>query len=144
MRNDSGFSVVELVVVIAILGILTTIAVPNFVAWIPKYRVKDAAQDLYSNIQLAKMEAIKRNQNCTVTFDAGADNYQISLLNRTITLADYGSGVQYAAAPVPAAITFNSRGFADSAVNVTLTNAPNSASYQLSILTSGVVTIDLL
>jgi len=144
MRNDSGFSVIELLVTIAILAILTTIAVPNFVSWIPKYRVKDAAQDLFSNVQLAKTEAIKRNQNCTVTFNTGPDNYQISLLNRTITLGDYGSGVKYTAAPAPAAITFNPRGFANSAVNVTLTNAQNSVSYRVSILISGVVTVDIL
>jgi len=144
MRNDSGFSVIELIVTIAILAILTTIAVPNLVSWIPKYRVKDAAQDLFSNVQLAKTEAIKRNQNCTVTFNTAPDNYVIGLLNRTITLADYGSGVQYTAAPAPTSITFNPRGFADSAVNVTLTNAQNSVSYRVSVLISGVVTVDIL
>jgi prepilin-type N-terminal cleavage/methylation domain-containing protein len=145
MRNDSGFSMIELIIVISIVAILSAIAVPNFVSWIPKYRVKDAAQDLYSNIQMAKMEAIKRNQNCTVTFtnNAGADDrYVVGLINRNVSLADYGSGVQFSATPAPAAITFNSRGIANSALNVSLTNNVNSATYQISILTSGVVSIN--
>ena len=147
MKNDSGFSLIELIMVILIVGVLTGIAVPGFVAWIPKYRVKDAAQDLYSNIQLAKMEAIKRNTNCTITFTNGAganDQYVISLINRTINLADYGSDVQFSATPAPTVITFNSRGFVDSAVTVNLTNGANSAAYQVSVLTSGVASINLL
>jgi len=61
MRKRSGFTLIELVVVIAVLGILTAVGVPNFLSWLPKYRLKTAARDLYSNMQLAKLSAIKNN-----------------------------------------------------------------------------------
>ena len=63
-------------------------------------------------------------------------------LSKTINLSDYGSGVQYTAGTAPAVITFNSRGFVNNAVSVSLTNNNNSATYQVSILTSGVVSIN--
>ena len=142
MTKDSGFTLIELIIIITIIGILLAVAVPGFVQWIPKYRVKDAAQDLYSNFQMAKMEAIRRNQNCTVTFETGPDRYQVSLINKTVQLGDYGSGVQYTAAPAPAVITFNPRGFTDNALTVSLTNDANSATYQISVLISGVITVN--
>jgi len=40
MRKRSGFTLIELVVVIAVLGILTAVGVPNFLSWLPKYRLK--------------------------------------------------------------------------------------------------------
>jgi len=157
MREDSGFSLVELIVTIAIIAILMLVAVPNLMSWVPKNRVKDAAQDLYSNIQMAKMEAIKRNQSCTVTFSTGPEQYFVGLMNKTVKMADYGSGVKFnkiqtvpvaPTAPVtvslPETITFNSRGFGDKARDVFLTNSANSATYQITILVSGVVTINLL
>lgn len=64
-----GFSLVELVTIIAIIGIAAAIAIPNFISWLPNYRLKSATQDLFSNFQLAKMTAIQRNRNCTVVFN---------------------------------------------------------------------------
>jgi len=157
MREDSGFSLVELIITIAIVAILTLVAVPNLMSWVPKNRVKDAAQDLYGNIQMAKMEAIKRNRSCTVSFSGGPEQYFIGLINKSVKMADYGSGVkidkiQTAPAPpaspvtvsLPETITFNSRGFGDKARDVFLTNEANSATYRITILVSGVVTINLM
>jgi prepilin-type N-terminal cleavage/methylation domain-containing protein len=46
MKKKSGFTVVELLVVLAVLAIFFAIGVPNFMSWIPKYRLKSAARDL--------------------------------------------------------------------------------------------------
>ena len=69
MRKHSGFTIVELIIVIALIGILAAFAVPNFIGWLPNYRLRSAAQDLYSNFQKAKLTAVKRNKNCAVRFD---------------------------------------------------------------------------
>jgi prepilin-type N-terminal cleavage/methylation domain-containing protein len=142
MKKESGFSLVELIISIAIISILVTIAVPMFVQWIPKQRTKSAAQDLYSNLQRAKVSSIQSGVDTAVTFTTGPDAYQIARLNTAITLGDYGSGVQYVAAPATATVTFNSRGFCDNEVTVSITNDTNSATFQVTVLTSGVVSVN--
>ncbi len=59
----------ELMVVIAIIGIMAGIALPNILAWQTNLRLKAAARDLYSNIQKAKVEAVKRNQNVVIAIN---------------------------------------------------------------------------
>ena len=169
MKNDSGFSLIEAIIVITIISILTAIAVPGFMAWVPKYRVRDAAQDLYSNVQWAKMQAIKQNKTWAIVFDAAADKYYVcsdrgavssptpllsdwtsigdNTIERTVTLADYGSGVKFIDTFASTSIDFNSRGFpvlAAGTTNVTLTNAGESDNYNIEVLSSGVATINIL
>lgn len=68
-NRESGFTVIEVMVVIAIIGIMSAIAIPAFSTWLPNYRLRSAARDLYSNFQLAKLTAIKNNTYCAVTFN---------------------------------------------------------------------------
>ena len=69
MRNNSGFTTVELLVVIALIAIIAAIAVPNFIGWMPTYRLRAATHDLYSNFQKAMLTAVKRNTNCAIEFN---------------------------------------------------------------------------
>jgi prepilin-type N-terminal cleavage/methylation domain-containing protein len=68
-KNIAGFTLVELMVAIAILGVLCAIAIPTFTAWLPDYRLKQAARDLYANLQRARMGAIRANDTWGVLFD---------------------------------------------------------------------------
>jgi type IV fimbrial biogenesis protein FimT len=70
MRKDSGFSLTELMTVIAILAILSAIAIPGLIAWRNNAQLGRAARDVYSNFQKAKIEAARRNTVVTMTFRA--------------------------------------------------------------------------
>ncbi|MDY6970883.1 MAG: GspH/FimT family pseudopilin [Thermodesulfobacteriota bacterium] len=75
-KRLSGFSLVELMIAVAILGILVAVGVPAFIDWLPDYRLKRAANDLYSTLQQARLEAVRFNSSCVVYFDTVAQTYQ--------------------------------------------------------------------
>lgn len=68
MGVDPGFTMVELIVTIAVMGIMFGIAVPNYMDWRKNMLLNSAAQDVYSLFQRAKLEAAKRNNYCTIAF----------------------------------------------------------------------------
>lgn len=115
-KKKSGFTLIELVIVIAVIGVLSTIAIPNFMSWRTNMYVKAAARDLYSSMQNARMIAIKTNSTIAIIFDTinsryylcddpGADtvwngtNDNIGTgdnnIIRTYDLTSYKSGVHY-------------------------------------------------
>ncbi len=140
MRRQSGFTLMELMIIIAIIGVLIGIAVPNFLGWLPKYRLRSAADELFTNLNLAKMAAVRSGDNCRVDF--GANSYTIQCLSKTVDLFDYGSGVTFkktdGSPGFPAFITFNSRGLSNSA-SAQLTNEARTGYFRVLVLSSGVV-----
>jgi type IV fimbrial biogenesis protein FimT len=77
MRKNSGFTLFEMMVVIGIIGILSMIAIPNIISWLPKHRLGSATRSLLSAMQYARLAAVKRNVNILVNFDRTADNYTV-------------------------------------------------------------------
>ena len=61
MRAAQGFTLIETVMVVAVLVILASVATPSMRAFMDSQVVKTPASDLYSSLVLARSEAIKRN-----------------------------------------------------------------------------------
>lgn len=60
-RLQRGFSLVEVIVVIAIFAILAALGVSSYTAMIQNTRIRTAAESIQNGIQLARAEAVKRN-----------------------------------------------------------------------------------
>lgn len=65
-KPQRGFTAIELMVVVAILAILTALALPSFTDMVRRYRVKRAVEDIAATLQLAKVESIKRGGGVTL------------------------------------------------------------------------------
>lgn len=69
MKGNNGFSLVELVVVLAISGVLVAISIPNFIEWTKNARCKEAANFASMAMRQARGQAINLNQRVKVEFD---------------------------------------------------------------------------
>lgn len=65
-----GFTVIEVLVVVVILGLLAAIGVPSMRDLIASSRVKGAASDLNASLIVARSEAVKRNASVDVVPNA--------------------------------------------------------------------------
>ena len=76
-RPDRGFSIVEMVIVVAIVGVLAAVAFPNIAQYTKNYRIRGAAQEVAGELQAARSKAIMTNTNEGVSFVAvDADSYR--------------------------------------------------------------------
>ena len=75
MKNYSGFTMIELIVIMALISLIGAIAIPNIIVWRQNTQLSGAIRDVYSNFQKAKAEAIKRGTYCSATFTS--DGYVI-------------------------------------------------------------------
>ncbi len=70
-----GFTLIELVVTVAVAGILAAIAVPSMTAFINASRLSGATEELTAGLQLARTEAVRRNRPVTLCGGAaGSDD----------------------------------------------------------------------
>lgn len=107
---------VEVIIVIGIIGLLTAIALPTISKWVPNYRLKEAARNLYSDFQQIRIFAVKENKNWAIVFDvtnncyylcsdSGADNDWSGIndnigtgdntIFQTINLTSYKNGIKF-------------------------------------------------
>lgn len=64
--STSGFTIIELMVTLAVVAILAAIASPSFTAMIQDNRLVTQVNELQATLAYARSEAIKRNNNVTV------------------------------------------------------------------------------
>lgn len=89
-RKQNGFTLAELMVAIAILGIIVGIAVPSMQSFILNQRVRSASFDLNSDLLQARSEATKRNADVVIAATGGSwqNGWVISAAGVTVKQRD--------------------------------------------------------
>ena len=112
--RSRGFTLIELMVVVALAALLLGLGVPSFTGFIATQRVKTAASDFAVAAVFARSEAIKRNEDVTVTaVSSGAggwkDGWTVAVAGGTqLSTQSAYSGVTFAGPS--SAITYKSTG----------------------------------
>ena len=80
----AGFSLLELVIVLAIVATLATIAAPRYGASLAAYRVESAARRIVADLALARSMARTENRRVIVKFDTKDDKDRRRCDNRPV------------------------------------------------------------
>jgi prepilin-type N-terminal cleavage/methylation domain-containing protein len=67
-RREAGFTLLEVIVVMALIAIVSAVTVLSMAFYIPNVRLKSVAQDLDIQIQRARLEAIRRSRPVAIRF----------------------------------------------------------------------------
>jgi len=68
-KGDEGFSLLEMMMIVLIVGILTSIAVPGWLAFINNQRVRTVNDRVFQTLRSAQSEAKRSKRNIIVTFN---------------------------------------------------------------------------
>lgn len=74
-NRTTGFTLVELMVVLAVFAVLVAAALPNYNDFVRNQRVKTASFELFSSLVLARSEALTRNSTITVAATSGTTDW---------------------------------------------------------------------
>ena len=149
-----GFTIIEKLIAISIVGIIILIAAPNLRTLAPNYSMKGAVRTVSSDIQFCRVQAVAMSSQCRILFASGTSSgtsYQLQYYNSTtsswinisgVEVRDFGTssnpfyynGVTFT--PTVSEIDFQPWGAVTSAT-ITLVNSAKTVT--LSVSTTGQV-----
>ena len=94
INKSTGFTLLELMIIIAVMGVLSAIAIPSFMSLLPGMRLNGAARQIMGDLMAARMKAVKENNEYKVFFNSpSANQYQILDDDNNDGIADAGEAI---------------------------------------------------
>jgi type IV fimbrial biogenesis protein FimT len=109
MASFKAFSVVELMVSLAVMGILAAIAIPQWGLLLPTYELDSSTRQLQSELHYIKMRAASENVGFQLMYLAGVSEYVIQRDTEELNRKRLGQGIVITKAGT---ISFSPRGTA--------------------------------
>lgn len=89
--SEAGFSIIEVILVVTIIGIATMIAVASYRTMVPQGRLRDATTELNSTFNVARIMAMSQNATITITLNGSSS----SIAGTAVTVTgSYASPIQ--------------------------------------------------
>jgi type IV fimbrial biogenesis protein FimT len=139
-KKESGFTLIEVMIVIAVFGIMSAIAIPSFMSLLPGMRLNGSARDIFVTMNLTRMKAVAQNTIGVIIFDPSnnsftawlddgpaGNNWSLDSTDTSIKSGSTETGVSITGTTFPShTFGFNSRGLpavTPGTYTVTLTNS---------------------
>jgi type IV fimbrial biogenesis protein FimT len=142
-HSESGFTLIEVMIVCAIIGITSALAIPNYLQWKTQHDLREAVSEFAGNLNLARVVAMNRNRQATVTIQlagglinvsgtaGGTPIFGAQTLNSSVTGLPSGT----------TNVSFSSMGLSTAAANQLIPIVNTSGLiYSVSVMPSGKVT----
>lgn len=155
-KKQAGFTLVEVIVVIALIGIVIAISYPLLGSFTSDYSFRAAGREVMTTVMQARSNSVRDNSSWQVTRDSATDftlvdpngtGSQTHSLSGGATLIpvganqDCGNTVNKTQA---ASIGFTGRGFATAGASIYLENARGDRCYEIQVTAGGAVKMDNL
>lgn len=80
-NRESGFTLIEVMIAVAILGVATMLAVPNYSVWYSRHQLKQAAMEITSQLAVSRLTAMTRSSTTTTTVAIGSGQLIMTATN---------------------------------------------------------------
>lgn len=112
--NRSGFTTVELLLVLVLMAVLAGLGQPSFMEYVGRQKTRSALDRIVADIALARSVAVRSGTRTELLFTSATD-YQVlrgsaGLVVKKVSLARDYQGVQVAAPTADGRLAFNPRG----------------------------------
>lgn len=137
-NGESGFSLIELMIALAILALALALGMPGYKTWVQNTQIRNAAESVLNGLQVARMEAVQRNHGVKFELAAGS-GWKVSCEPVDAVCADdpiqersasEGSSGSIDVAPAGVVIIFNQLGGSDGVYALDIDSSAVAASEQ--------------